>query len=164
VGILMAVLLTYFGTPVAATLAIGAALAVTGIAIRLWASGHIRKNRELATGGPYARVRHPLYVGNLLISIGFCLASGLLWAWPAMLAFWLVFYPNAVGEEDRKLERIFGEAWQAWSRETPALIPRLRGAGTGNSSWAFSRSLRLNGEPLIALFLLACLAALFYRL
>ncbi|MDX1385417.1 MAG: isoprenylcysteine carboxylmethyltransferase family protein, partial [Thermoanaerobaculia bacterium] len=106
VGVALAVLLSVLGEPAELGSVTGAVLVVAGVSIRLWASGHIRKNRSLATGGPYARVRHPLYLGNLMVTVGFCLASGLWWSWPVMLVFWLVFYPNAIGEEDRKLERL----------------------------------------------------------
>ena len=61
-------------------------IAVLGILVRLWASGHVKKDKVLATTGPYAYVRHPLYVGNHLITFGFCLASGLWWSFIAWLA------------------------------------------------------------------------------
>jgi protein-S-isoprenylcysteine O-methyltransferase Ste14 len=54
-------------------------IVVLGLAVRLWASGFIVKNKELATNGPYALVRHPLYVGSIFILIAFSAASGLSW-------------------------------------------------------------------------------------
>lgn len=156
-------LLTVVGHPSRVALLVGGPWIVLGVSIRLWASGHIRKNRQLATGGPYAWVRHPLYVGNLMLSLGFCIASGRLWAWPVMATFWLVFYPNAIGEEDRKLERLFGDQWRRWQRRTPALIPRSLPLRDAESEWSLARSMRLNGEPIIALILLVCLAELLRR-
>lgn len=163
-GIALALFLSLLGDPSLGLFGIGALLAAAGIATRLWASGHIRKNRRLATGGPYARVRHPLYVGNLLITIGFCVGSGRWWAYPLMLVFWLVFYPNAIGSEDANLERLFGDDWRSWREATPALIPKLRGRRpAADTRWSFAASWR-NGEPLIAAFLAACLAILLRRL
>ncbi len=157
---------TGFGTPVRMPWLIGAVLAVSGILVRFWASGYIKKNKELATDGPYAFVRHPLYVGNFLIAVGFALACGLWWAWPMLLFFWLIFYPNAIRDEDSKLERIFGDAWRDWAAQTKALLPRLRPYGakdTETTSWSFVQSLRSNGEPIIAALLVFCLYLLHQR-
>ncbi|MEE2777664.1 MAG: isoprenylcysteine carboxylmethyltransferase family protein [Acidobacteriota bacterium] len=164
VGVVLAIVLTTYGRPSLVPLVAGGLLVIDGVLIRLWASGHIRKNLKLATGGPYRWVRHPLYVGNLLLSLGFCIASGRWWAWPVMGLFWLIFYPNAIGEEDRKLERLFGDDWRRWRERTPALVPRLSPTCPASTGWKLSRSLRLNGEPAIAAVLLVCLALLYRRL
>jgi protein-S-isoprenylcysteine O-methyltransferase Ste14 len=140
----------------------GAALVVLGVVVRLWASGHIMKNRELATGGPYAYVRHPLYVGNILLGVGFCIASGLWWSLPLFLAIMLIFYPKTIETEDGKLHRTFGADWEQWRARTRALIPRLTPYPKASAGgWSFKQSMKKNGEPLIALFLLACLYYLY---
>lgn len=164
-GLAMVALWTVFGTPRGGWWHLGAVLAAAGIGIRLWASGYIKKNRELATDGPYAFVRHPLYVGNLLIAIGFATASGLWWAWLMLAIFWLVFYPDAIRDEDAKLERLFGDNWRVWSARTRALMPRLTrypSAGDDDASfWSFRHSLQNNGEPVIAVLLGVCLYLLY---
>jgi hypothetical protein len=67
----------------------------------------------------------------------------------------LLFYPHAIRSEDEKLKRIFKEDWEQWRKETRALIPRFTPYQPGQSSgWSFMQSLRQNGEPIIALFLL----------
>jgi protein-S-isoprenylcysteine O-methyltransferase Ste14 len=134
----------------------GLPLVVIGVLIRLWASGHVKKDKELATDGPYAFVRHPLYVGNILIGLGFCIVSGRWWALPVFVLFLLLFYPPAIRQEDRKLSQLFPEAWAPWAAEVRALIPRLLPyrAGPSGGGWSFYQSLRQNGEPIIALFLL----------
>ncbi|MDH4255479.1 MAG: hypothetical protein OEX13_13260, partial [Gammaproteobacteria bacterium] len=78
-GMLLAVLFAWVAQPVEALYWVGAALFALGTAVRLWASGVIAKNKQLATSGPYVYVRHPLYVGNILILYGFVAASGLWW-------------------------------------------------------------------------------------
>ena len=95
-GILMIVLLTAVSRPVLPWYSIGAGLAVLGILVRLWASGYVKKNEELATRGPYAWVRHPLYVGNLLLAAGFALVAHLWWGYVLVAVFLLFFYPNAI--------------------------------------------------------------------
>lgn len=141
-----------------------------GAIIRLWASGHVKKNKELATTGPYAFVRHPLYVGNHLIAIGICIASGTWWSWVAWLLQVLVFYPAAVIREDSRLSQSFGESWQAWRAETHALIPRLtpyRPAGSEGPAvaheWSFKQSLMQNGEPIYVAIIAGAMVWLWYQ-
>src|SRR5258705_13759457 len=62
--------------PSPATLLVGASVSLLGLSIRAWAAGHIRKNQELATSGPYAYTRNPLYLGSFLLGLGFTIASG----------------------------------------------------------------------------------------
>jgi uncharacterized membrane protein len=135
---------------------VGAALALSGMLVRLYASGYIIKNQKLATDGPYSLVRHPLYTGNLLMVIGFTFISGLWWAILLSALFWWFYYPTAIEYEDRKLHGIFGEDWEQWSRTVPAVIPvslKLRAA----DSWSFKTSLSQNAEPLIVIYTLGLL-------
>jgi len=139
------------------TAAVGMTAAMLGMLIRLYASGHIMKNRELARSGPYALVRHPLYTGNILLVSGFAVANVSYWAIPLAIAFFWFYYPTAIEYEDRKLRGIFGEQWQDWAGRTPALLPRLaNAAGMKSGQWSLARSLRKNGEILITVFVLVC--------
>lgn len=158
-GLAVVLILVYALTsrPILLTASIGMVLALVGMLIRLYASGYIMKNKELAQSGPYALVRHPLYTGNILLVIGFALANQSLWALPVAIAFFWFYYPPAIEYEDRKLRGIFGEAWQAWAARTPALVPRLANAGAmGSGEWSLAKSLRKNGEILITVFVLFC--------
>ncbi|MCC7257475.1 MAG: isoprenylcysteine carboxylmethyltransferase family protein [Gammaproteobacteria bacterium] len=154
-GLLLMPVYAAFARPVGAGFLIGACLVLLGSVVRLYASGFITKNQELATSGPYSLVRHPLYTGNLLILAGFTLASGLVWALLVSLAFWWFYYPTAIEYEDRKLRRIFGEPCAQWQRVTPAVIPRrfvpLRGG-----TWSLRTSLSRNLEPLVIAYTAAC--------
>lgn len=163
VGFAFIILVSIAGNPSGSAFAVGAVIAILGEAIRMWASGHIKKNKELATDGPYASVRHPLYVGNILLGTGFSLASGLWWAFPVFILILLFFYPHAIRHEDEKLHRLFGDDWQNWSRDTRALIPKIPAKGAAAGEWSFYQSLRQNGEPIIALIMLACLYYLYLR-
>lgn len=139
------------------TAAIGLSAAFVGTLIRLYASGFIMKNRELAQSGPYAFVRHPLYTGNILLVMGFSVANTTLWAVPLAIAFFWFYYPPAIEYEDRKLQRIFGQQWRDWAGQTPALVPKLSNAAkAGTGHWSLAKSIRKNGELLITLFVLAC--------
>jgi protein-S-isoprenylcysteine O-methyltransferase Ste14 len=79
---------------------------------------------ELATTGPYAHVRHPQYVGFILIMLGF------LSQWPTVLT--LAMFPVLVGmyvrlarREEREVRAEFGEAYARYAATTPAFIPRF---------------------------------------
>jgi protein-S-isoprenylcysteine O-methyltransferase Ste14 len=140
--------------------AIGLALALAGTLVRLYASGFIVKNQELATDGAYRFVRHPLYTGNILLVIGFALAGSRWWGVPLALFFFWFYYPAAIEYEDRKLRRLFGAAWETWSSRTPALIPRfgtLPAAGANDRRWALAVSNK-HGELLFVAFALVSAA------
>ena len=147
--------LTSRAGPLAAV--VGMSAAALGMLIRLYASGYIMKNKELAQAGPYALVRHPLYTGNILLVMGFAVAGQNLWAVPVAIAFFWFYYPTAIEYEDRKLHGIFGQTWSDWAARTPALIPNLaRARFMAGGHWSLVKSMRKNGEILITLFVLVC--------
>ena len=156
-GLILMPVYAIFADPTLALFVAGAVVAVIGALVRLYASGFIVKNRELATDGPYSLVRHPLYTGNLLLLIGFTLACGRWWALVASVLFWWFYYPTAIEYEDRKLRRIFGERCAEWQRATPAVIPRSL-SPTRGGSWSFRTSLSRNAEPLVFIYTIAWLA------
>lgn len=176
-GAVLVLVVTAFGTPTPALLTAGAVVACLGMIVRLAASGFVMKNEVLATHGPYAFVRHPLYVGNLLICLGFCLASGVWWSVPYAILTLLLFYPDAIRYEDQKLRRLFPGEWDRWAAETRALIPRLTpyasadgaqpGDGSepaGGASWSLRLSMMRNGEPVHIVLLGGCLIYLYSQL
>lgn len=161
-AVLFVLLVSWLGTTNQTLLIAGAVIAAVGELIRLWASGHVKKNKVLATDGPYAYVRHPLYVGNILIVVGFSVASNLWWSFALMIALLLFYYPPTISYEDAKLKRIFGDEWVAWSENIHALIPTFsKKSGSISSDWSFKQSLMGNLEPLIAAYLIVCLYLLY---
>ena len=164
IAILFVLLVSLLGEPQQTLLYVGAGIAFVGEAIRMWASGHVKKNKVLATDGPYAFVRHPLYVGNILLLLGFSLASSLWWSGPLMLFLLFFYYPPAISYEDNKLHQAFGEQWEQWSKNIHALIPSFRRrAGTTSSTWSFKQSMMQNGEPIIVAYLIGCLYLLYIK-
>lgn len=114
----------WLARPTGAGLAVGAAVALTGLALRAWASGVIRKERELATTGPYAHTRNPLYLGSLLLGVGVTLAGGH-WVWPVLfLAFYALVYGRTMAAEEALLAERFGDRFRRWAAQVPALLPR----------------------------------------
>jgi protein-S-isoprenylcysteine O-methyltransferase Ste14 len=137
-------------------------MAVAGEAIRLWASGHIDKTRALATGGPYAHTRNPLYVGSLGMGVGVAIAAGSAWAALAVAAYFSAFYPSAMREEAAFLRARFPEEYAAWAAAVPLFFPRLLPAGPRATSFDWGQ-VRRNREWRTALALPAVAAALWAR-
>ena len=157
IGLLLVAVCAYFARPDTGTVAIGFAMAVAGQVFRIYAAGFIHKNKQLASTGPYALVRHPLYLGNFLILIGFTLSSGNLYVAIGVIVFFLVWYPAAIAYEDSKLEGIFEEEWREWSKSIRAIIPgRFSWSDLRADGWDTYQSLIRNGELPITLYLLSC--------
>jgi len=117
----------------------GLALVILGEIVRFWSAGYIAKDAEIATGGPYAYVRNPLYFGSLLLAVGYGLISGLgLWGVGLMVALFLVFHLAAISYEETFLTEKFGSSYLDYVRRVPRLLPSPwpRTAGTGRFEWA----------------------------
>ncbi len=158
IGLLLAVWFAVVAQPIPWLFYSVTPILLLGVGIRMWASGFIIKNRALATNGPYAFVRHPLYVGNILIIMAFGAASGLWWTILVAVLFIAFFYPTAIEYEDRKLCNIFGTAWREFAAQTPALVPNFRRprSESGGGRWSLEKSLSSNLELLVSVFLLSC--------
>ncbi|MGH9680618.1 MAG: methyltransferase family protein, partial [Candidatus Acidiferrales bacterium] len=89
----------YFAKPRPVWLACGVSVAFLGLLVRGYAAGFLRKHKQLATSGPYAFTRNPLYFGSMLFAAGFSIASRS-WISTALLAAYLaVFYPMVIRRE-----------------------------------------------------------------
>jgi protein-S-isoprenylcysteine O-methyltransferase Ste14 len=127
------------------SLVAGFALALAGEALRLWASGHIDKTRALATGGPYAHTRNPLYLGSTLMAAGIVVAAASPWAALAVAAYFLIFYPAVIREESAFLASRFRAEYADWAAAVPAFWPRARPAGPRATRFSWAR-IRANRE------------------
>jgi protein-S-isoprenylcysteine O-methyltransferase Ste14 len=122
-GFVFAVSYFWRAKPTWVWLAIGAAIACLGILIRAIASGHVRKNRELTMTGPYAYVRNPLYLGSIIIAIGFAVAARDLWIAVAILLLFVFVYVPVIRSEEAFLRGQFKE-YAEYARRVPSLLPR----------------------------------------
>jgi protein-S-isoprenylcysteine O-methyltransferase Ste14 len=138
-----AVLLVVRPTPVSLLLA--APFALVGEGLRIWAAGHIEKRRVLATGGPYAHTRNPLYLGSLLLIFGAVVASASWWVAAIAAAYIAAFYPKVLREEARFLAEKFGAEYASWAAQVPLFLPRLTPAGPRASSFSWA-GVRANRE------------------
>jgi protein-S-isoprenylcysteine O-methyltransferase Ste14 len=124
----------YFARPTVTTLIAGGALALAGALIRGWAAGFLRKNQRLATSGPYAFTRNPLYLGSFLIGLGVTIAGNVVAFVVLFVLFFLGIYLRVARREARFLEEKFGDEFRRWAQDVPLFLPRptpWRGAPEG---------------------------------
>ena len=146
-----------------AAYAAGIALVVLGEIVRFWSAGYIAKDAEIATGGPYAYVRNPLYFGSLLLAVGYCLISGLgLWGVGLMVALFLVFHLAAIFYEESFLTAKFGTPYLDYVRRVPRLLPSPLPRTTGAGRFEWAQALK-NREQTSATFALAFVLLLSLR-
>jgi protein-S-isoprenylcysteine O-methyltransferase Ste14 len=122
-GFILGVTYLIFARPTPLTLAVGGAIALVGVFVRAWASGHISKNERLATSGPYAHTRNPLYFGSFLIAAGFAVAAH--WALLLLVvAFFVLIYAPTMQRERANIAGRFPEAYETYAANVPAFVPR----------------------------------------
>ena len=128
-------------SPTTATYVAGLLIALTGQALRVWAAGHIEKSREVTRSGPYRHIRHPLYVGSVLMGTGFVVASASVWTAVLAVAYFTVTYVAAVRSEEATLDEKFDGEYSAYreGRATDASAPATR-------RFSLDRAFKMNRE------------------
>ena len=101
----------------------GGAVAAVGLFVRAMASGHVKKNEQLASTGPYAYCRNPLYLGSIIIAIGFAIASRDVWISAGIVVLFAVIYVPVIRSEEDFLRQHFAE-YNSYTRRVPQLLPR----------------------------------------
>jgi len=127
-GFLLAAAFAWFSEPSARSLAFGLPVSVLGLALRAWAAGHLAKNQTLATSGPYAYTRNPLYLGTLLVAAGLVIASRRALLAVLFGAMFLLVYLPAIQLEQQHLSSLFTD-YAPYAKSVPALLPRVTPAG-----------------------------------
>ena len=144
-GFIIAPIFILLAKPKPWTLAVGAAIGLAGLALRAWASGHLRKNDALATTGPYAYTRNPLYLGSFLIGVGCTVAAG---RWELALLFGVLFlgiYVPVMRVESETVEQLFGHKYRRYAQAVPMFLPRItryHGAATAEFDVALYKRYR----------------------
>lgn len=132
-GLVLAPLLIIAAKPSPGALVAGAVIAVFGLLIRAWASGHLKKNQELTISGPYAHTRNPLYLGTFIMGSGIALASGAWWFAALYVALYLLIYLPVMIAEAETLKQLFAGEYPQYSREVPLFMPRATAYQAGES-------------------------------
>src|SRR5271165_5420392 len=137
-GFLFAAFYLWRARPDWLSLVAGGAVAAVGLFVRAMASGHVQKNEQLASTGPYAYCRNPLYLGSIIIAAGFAIASRDMWIALGIIALFAVVYVPVIRSEETFLRQRFVE-YDVYARRVPRLLP--------NTAWfpaftsGFSREL-----------------------
>ena len=156
---------------------IGFPLVILGEALRLWGvayAGEYTRARDvnipqLVTDGPYAFIRHPLYVGNLLLVLGFCVIG---WAWMpwmllvAFVLFWVQYY-FIIQVEEEHLAEAFGEEYRSYKASVPKYIPwkgRFKGRTEMAPRWEMAWRNEDRTKLSIALILVAFMLRAYLRM
>ena len=159
-GFAFAIVFSLLAQPTWGSIVAGAVIAVAGLAVRALASGHVQKNEQLTTSGPYAYLRNPLYFGSLVLAAGFAVAARSWWIVLGMAVMFVTVYWPVIRAEEGFLRERFPE-FDDYARHVPRLLPRLTAFGEARVS--FSRDLYLKHREYNALIgavaMLAVLAA-----
>lgn len=123
-GFVFAVLYFWLARPTWRFIVLGTIVILPGLVIRAFASGHVRKNEVLTTSGPYAYTRNPLYLGSLLIGLGFAVAARSWWVGIALVVMFFAIYLPVIRDEEAFLRDKFPE-FEEYARHVPRMFPRI---------------------------------------
>jgi protein-S-isoprenylcysteine O-methyltransferase Ste14 len=124
--------------PTRTSLITGSLVMLPGLVMRGFASGHVQKDKQVTTSGPYAYTRNPLYLGSLLLAAGFAIAARSWWVVVIMLLTLIAIYVPVVAAEERYLRNTFPE-YDDYARHVPRLFPRLTPYGSSPSAYSRER-------------------------
>lgn len=149
-----AVLLVLFAKPNFTGILSGIILIFVGEGIRIWAAGHLQKNEVLTVSGPYSYVKNPLYIGTILITIGFCIMADniyLLAASTLMFCFHYIPYKKRV--EGDRLRKLFGKQFEDYDRKVPDYIPRIVPYSKERVPWRFKNFIENSEEGILLIII-----------
>ena len=160
VGFAFAAIFLWLAKPTPRSMLIGSALIIPGLAIRALASGHVKKNEALTTTGPYAYTRNPLYLGSLILTVGFAISARSWWIGAGLVLIFLAIYLPVIRGEELFLKEHFPE-FSEYAQRVPRLLPGIRrvGSSAGEFSWELYWKHREYNATLGAAALMAALVA-----
>lgn len=147
-GFVLLLAFAWLSRPSQFSMLIGLPIALLGLSLRAWATGHLAKNRQLATTGPYAYVRNPLYIGTLIVAAGMVIAARNILLGMILPISFLVAYLPAIELEEQHLRNLF-PAYDFYAVRVNRLFPISKWKG---GEARFSLSLYFNNKEYRALF------------
>lgn len=158
-GFVLAALFLWLAQPTALSLATGSTIALLGVALRAAASGHIAKNEQVTSTGPYAATRNPLYLGSMVLAAGLAIAARSWWMVLALAVMFAIIYVPVIRSEEEHLQAQF-PGYDDYARRVPRLIPTFSSARTAfRTGGGFSRDRYLRHREYNALIGTAALIA-----
>jgi protein-S-isoprenylcysteine O-methyltransferase Ste14 len=138
VGFIFAIVFVFLARPTRTSLIVGALVLLPGLVLRGLASGHVQKDKQLTTSGPYAYTRNPLYLGSLMLATGFAIAARSWWIVAIMIVMFAVIYVPVIAGEEQYLRRTF-PGYDDYARHVPRMLPRLTRYGSQQSAYSSAR-------------------------
>lgn len=143
IGWLFAVLLVLGARQYPSTL--GIFICFVGASLRFWSSGYLRKEANLAVGGPYSYSRNPLYLGWFIMALGAAISVGAPGLALVMAFVFFLTYHYVIEHEEQKLPSIFGENYHRYCNLVPRFLPRF-------TQPAHEDLLKINSDPAVYTF------------
>ncbi len=140
-GFIFAIVYVWLARPTRTSLIVGTLVLIPGLLLRGLASGHVQKDKQLTTSGPYAYTRNPLYLGSLMLAAGFAVMARSWWIVAIMLTMFAVIYIPVIAGEERYLRQTFPE-YDDYARHVPRMWPRLSPYGSQESAYSSARYLK----------------------
>ena len=137
-GFASAAMYMWLARPTKMSLIAGSLTMIPGLALRALASGHVQKDKELTTSGPYAYTRNPLYLGSLIMAAGLAMAARSWWVVGIMTATFGAIYVPVIAAEERYLRQTFA-GYDQYAAHVPRLLPRLTAYGEQQGAYSGER-------------------------
>ena len=123
-GLVVGAAAFWLARPTLDTVAVGAMIAVSGEALRIWAAGHLHKSREVTSSGPYRWLGHPLYVGSSIMGVGLAVASASVAVTLLIVIYLGATIAAAVKTEEAFLRQQFGDEYDRYRAGSRAPVAR----------------------------------------
>ena len=138
---------------------------LVGLGIRVYTVGYAAENTsgrntaqqiadEINRTGAYSLVRHPLYVGNFLMWLGFGLLSHNAWFLLAFTGIYWIYYERIMFAEEQFLRKKFGNDYLDWAKDIPACIPRFKTFKKPITNFNITKAIKQEKTGLLFVFLL----------
>ena len=164
--------LIFLSSPTPISVLIGLPFLCFGEWLRLWTAGYAGGTtrardlgiaRNLITSGPYAYVRNPLYLGNLLLSSGVCLIANVYWMIGVLIVGYFAQYLPIIASEEDYLRKSCGSTYEAYYLAVPRFVPRISRYGNPSAhDFSISRALKSEKRTLTAIIAVIGLIAARY--
>jgi protein-S-isoprenylcysteine O-methyltransferase Ste14 len=138
-GFLLLAAFAWLSEPSSLSMEAGLPVSLLGLVLRGWAAGHLAKNQELATSGPFGYVRNPLYLGTLMTAAGLVVAAREVWLALLFAGGFVLVYLPAIELEEQHLRAIF-PGYAEYAARIRRFLPLAKWPGARNAfSWVLYR-------------------------
>ena len=155
VGILGLIAILYLSEPAPQSVFIGFFFIIAGMFFRAWSSGYLNKDNELATQGPFALTRNPLYFGNFILGVGIAIAGNNICCYTIFLVYYLLFFPFLMVVEKKRMKKKFGERYEKWAKNSNSFFPKIKKIGKQGFNISFYMKNREYKVLYFSLFVIA---------